>query len=181
MENLDQQRIVFTQSRFTAMPIAGAFAWLTVGIGSLFLNLQYSVWLLFGMTGMIVYLGMFVSRFTGENFTDKNRPKNAFDGFFYHTVAQAILVYSIAIPFFLVDATSLPLSVGILTGLMWVPLSWAIGHWVGYFHTGVRTALILVLHYAFPEHRFLLIPLAIVAVYVVTIIVLEQRYRRVNA
>jgi len=72
MENLDQQRIAFTQSRFTAMPIAGAIAWLTVGIGSLFLNLQYSVWLLFGMTGMIVYLGMFVSRFTGENFTDKS-------------------------------------------------------------------------------------------------------------
>lgn len=181
MENLDQQRQAFIRNRFIAMPIAGTIAWLTVGIGSLFLNLQYSVFLLFGMTGMIVYLGMFISKFTGENFLDKTKPKNAFDGFFFHTVAQAVLVYSIAIPFFLVAPTSLPLSVGILTGLMWVPLSWAIGHWVGYFHTGMRTALILVLHYAFPEQRFLLIPLAIVAVYIVTIIVLEQRFRRVNA
>lgn len=181
MDSLDHQREAFSRNRFIAMPIAGALAWLTVGIGSLFLDLQYSIFLLFGMTGMIVYFGLFISKFTGENFMDKARPKNAFDSFFFHTVAQAVLVYSIAIPFFLVDPTSLPLSVGILTGLMWVPLSWAINHWIGYFHTGVRTAAILLLHYAFPEQRFLLIPLAIVAVYAVTIIVLEQRFRRINA
>lgn len=181
MPNLDEQRLAFTRRRFIAMPIAGLVAWLVVGIGSMFLSLQYAVWLLFGMTGMIVYFGMFISKFTGENFLDKEKPKNEFDGFFYHTVAQAVVVYSLAIPFFLVEPTSLPMTVGILTGLMWVPLSWAINHWVGYFHTGVRTALILVLYYAFPDLRFFTIPIAIVVVYVFTIIILENRYAKVNA
>lgn len=180
MHNLDQQRAAYRQRRFIAMPIAGTIAWLAVGIGSMFLSLQASAYLLFGATGVIVYLGIFISKFTGEDFLDKTRPKNAFDSFFFYTVAMAVVVYAIAIPFFLVEPTSLPLSVGILAGLMWIPLSWAIQHWVGIFHTITRTVLILVLYYLFPEQRFVVIPFAIVAVYLVTLWVLERRYRAVN-
>lgn len=129
---------------------------------------------------MIVYLGMFISKYTGENFLDKNRPKNTFDSFFFHTVAMAVVVYAIAIPFFLIEPTSLPLSVGILAGLMWIPLSWAIQHWIGIFHTVTRTALIVALYYLFPDQRFVVIPFAIVAVYLVSIWVLEQRYQAIS-
>ena len=180
MRTLDQQREAFKRQRLIATPIAGLIAWLAIGIGSLFLSLQNTVYLLFGATGMIVYLGMFISRFTGENFLDKSKPKNAFDTLFFYTVAMAVAVYSIAIPFFFVEPTSLPLSVGILSGLMWIPVSWMIEHWVGIFHTVVRTVAILVLYYLFPEQRFLYIPLAIVAIYVVSIWVLERRYRAVR-
>jgi hypothetical protein len=74
----------------------------------------------------------------------------------------------------------LPLSVGILTGLMWLPLSWVIQHWVGVFHTLVRTVLVLAAWFTFPGHRLTLIPALIVAVYIVTIIVLERRWRRLQ-
>ena len=121
-----------------------------------------------------------VSRFTGENLLDEQRPKNVFDSLFLHTVAMAVLVYAIAIPFFLADYTSLPLSVGILSGLMWLPLSWIIGHWVGTFHTLARTALITAVWYLFPLSRFIVVPAVIAAVYLVTIIVLEVRWRRIH-
>lgn len=94
---------------------------------------------------------------------------------------MALVVYAIAIPFFLVEATSLPLSVGILTGLMWIPISWLIRHWIGIFHTVVRTVLIVALWYALPEGRFVAIPLAIVGVYAVTIVVLERRWRSLRS
>jgi hypothetical protein len=135
---------------------------------------------LFGATGSIVYLGIFFSRFTGENFLDKRRPKNVFDGLFLHTVAMAVLVYAIAIPFFQADYTSLPLSVGILSGLMWLPLSWIIGHWVGTFHALARTALVTAVWYVFPLARFVVVPAVIVAVYAVTIAMLEVRWRRIH-
>jgi len=64
-------------------------------------------------TGFIAYLGLMLSRFTGENFLDKSKPKNVFDSLFFHCVAMVLLVYAIAIPFFLGDYTSLPLTVGI--------------------------------------------------------------------
>ncbi|MGA3164010.1 MAG: hypothetical protein ABSD77_07440 [Verrucomicrobiota bacterium] len=108
---LDEQRREFAQRRGLAMPLAGAVAWTIVGVGGAFLPPIIEVWLLFGATGFIVGLGIFFSRFTGENFLDKQRPKNVFDGLFFRTVGEALLVYAIAIPFFREDYTSLPLSV----------------------------------------------------------------------
>src|SRR5262249_60430466 len=112
----------FGRRRGIAMPLAGMVAWGVVGVAGIFLPPGPEVWVLFGATGSILFLGIFFSRFTGENFLDKQRPKNVFDSLFLHTVAMAVLVYAIAIPFFQADYTSLPLSVGILSGLMWWPL-----------------------------------------------------------
>ena len=180
LPTLDEQRREFAQRRFLAMPLAGMVAWGLVGVAGAFLPAGPEVWVLFGATGSILFLGIFFSRFTGENFFDKQRPKNVFDGLFLRTVAMAVLVYAIAIPFFQADYTSLPLSVGILSGLMWLPLSWIIGHWVGTFHTLARTALITAVWYGFPRTRFIAFPAVIVAVYAVTIFVLEVRWRRIH-
>ena len=178
---LDAQRREFAQRRGLAMPLAGAVAWMIIGVGGVFLPPIMEVWLLFGATGFIVGLGIFFSRFTGENFLDRQRPKNVFDALFFRTVSEALLVYAIAIPFFREDYTSLPLSVGILSGLMWLPFSWIIGHWVGTFHTLARTALVTASWYLFPSFRFIAVPAVIVVIYAVTIVVLEARWRRIHA
>ncbi len=172
---LEEQRIEFIQRKFLATPLAGLTVWLIVGIAGIFLPITATVWVLFIGTGSIAYLGIFISSFTGENFLDKKKPKNTFDKLFLHTVGQAILIYAIAIPFFLVDYTSLPMTIGILTGAMWLPFSWIIKHWVGFFHAITRTVLIVLLWYAFPEHRFTAIPFAIVLIYIATILILRNR------
>lgn len=172
---LDEQRCEFANRKFLATPLAGLIVWTIVGISGIFFSERIAVWTIFIDTGIIVYLGLFLSRFTGENFLDKNKPKNEFDKLFLLTVGQAILVYSIAIPFFIVDYTSLPMTIGILTGLMWLPSSWIIKHWVGIFHTTTRTILVLTLWYLLPEFRFIVIPFTIVLIYIVTITVLMNR------
>lgn len=175
IRTLEEQRRAFANGKFLATPLAGLIVWLIIGIAGIMLPVTAAVWVLFIGTGSIVYLGMFLSRFTGENFLDKNKPKNTFDKLFFFTVGQAMLVYAIAIPFFMVDYTSLPLTVGILTGLMWLPFSWIIEHWVGIFHSIVRTVVVLLLWYALPDHRFVSIPFAIVLIYIITIIILKGR------
>ncbi len=175
---LDQQRELYKSRRFLAMPLAGTIMWALVGVSSLLLAPIYTVWTLFIATGCIAYLGIFLSRFTGENFLDKSRPKNTFDSLFFHSVFMSLLVYAIAIPFFRVDYTSLPLTVGILAGLMWLPLSWIIEHWIGIFHAVTRTILIVVVWYLFPQQRFLSVSVVIVLIYVITIVVLEQRWKK---
>ncbi|RYZ26065.1 MAG: hypothetical protein EOO10_16570 [Chitinophagaceae bacterium] len=172
---LEEQKTEFKSRKLLATPIAGAVAWVIVGIAGIFLSPVGKVWVLFIATGSIVYLGMFISKLTGENFLDKSRPKNVFDKLFFLTVGQALLVYAIAIPFFLFDYSSLPLTVGILTGLMWLPVSWIIDHWVGMFHAIARTALVLLLWYLLPQQRFVAIPFAIVGIYLVTIAILMKR------
>lgn len=175
IRTLEQQKEEFKQKKLLASPIAGLIAWSIVAISGLIFPDNVTVWVLFIATGSIVYLAMGISKFTGENFLDKSKPKNTFDNLFFLTVAQAVLVYSIAIPFFIEDYTSLPLTVGILTGLMWVPLSWIIDHWVGLFHSITRIILILLLWYLFPSDRFISIPIAIVVVYIASIIILKNR------
>ena len=172
---LEEQKEEFKSKKLLASPIAGLIAWLIVAISGIFFPDNITVWVLFIATGSIVYLSMAVSKLTGEDYLDKRKPKNTFDNLFFLTVAQAILVYSIAIPFFIVDYTSLPLTVGILTGLMWVPLTWIIDHWVGLFHSIVRTILVLILWYLFPSERFVVIPIAIIIEYVISIIILKNR------
>jgi hypothetical protein len=175
--SLEVQRAEFARRRGLAMPLAGLIAWTLIGLAGAFLSPTLAVWSLFIGAGCIAYLGILLSRFTGENFLDKTRPSNAFDALFFHCVAMALLVYAIAIPFFWTDYTSLPLSVGILSGLMWIPFSWIVQHWVGIFHTVTRTVLVTAAWYLAPHHRFVVIPAAIVVVYLVTIVILEQRWR----
>lgn len=171
---LEEQKEEFKQRKLLATPISGMIAWLIVAISGMVFSPTVTVWVLFIATGSIVYMAMAISKWTGENFLD-NKTKNTFDRLFFYTVTQAVLVYSIAIPFFLVDYTSLPLTVGILTGLMWVPITWIIDHWIGLFHALVRTISVLFLWYVFPEDRFVAIPMVIVVIYIITIIILLQR------
>lgn len=175
--SLEEQRIEFSNNKFLATPLSGLIIWTIIGIIALLFSDFIAVWSIFIGTGSIVYVGLFLSKFTGENFLDKDKskPKNEFDTLFLFTVGQAILVYSIAIPFFLIDYSSLPMTVGILTGLMWLPFSWIIKHWVGVFHAVARTVLVLSLWYLLPEYRFITIPFAIVLMYIITLIILKNR------
>jgi hypothetical protein len=107
----------------------------------------------------------------------KRRKGNLFDRLFFLCIVMAWLVFAIAIPFATLDPTSVPLSVGILSGLMWIPFSGMLQHWVGLFHGFTRTVLVLAAWYLFPAHRFVVIPAVIVAIYLVTIYVLAKRLR----
>jgi len=174
-KSLEVQRAAFCQRRFLAMPLAGILCWTIVGITGVFLPTHIAALVLFIATGSIVYIAMFFSRFTGETFFHKE--KNTFDRLFFYGLLMSLLVYSIAIPFFLQDPTSLPLTVGILTGLMWLPFSWIVQHWVGMFHSVSRTLLIVAAWYLFPEQRFVAIPIVIIAIYAISIWALERRWR----
>ena len=179
--SLDEQRQEFKRARLIAMPIAGLIVWLVIGILGMFLPAGKAALALFIGTGSIAYLGMFISRFTGENFLDRTRPKNTFDALFFLVVGTALQAYAIAIPFFMVMPSSLPLSVGVLSGMMWLPMSWILQHWIGIVHGGLRTALIVLVWYLFPAHRFVVVPFVIVALYVFAIVVLELRWRAMKA
>jgi hypothetical protein len=173
--SLELQREEFAARPLIATPIAGAIAWAIVGISGMLLPSRPASYVLFIATGMIAYFAMFISKFTGENFLDRTRPRNTFDVLFFYSVGMSVLAYAIAIPFYLIDHTSLPLSVGVLSGMMWVPITCIIRHWIGIAHAAVRTVLVVALWYLLPEHRFVAIPFGIVALYIWAIAVLLKR------
>jgi len=173
---LNEIRAEFGRSRFIAMPIAGTLLWSVAGVLGAILPAEQASFALFLCTGSIFPLGILVSRFTGENIMGA-KSQNELDRLFGLTILMASLVWGIAIPFWLVEPSSLPLGVGILAGLMWIPLSWMIQHWVGYFHAIARTVLIVAAWFLFPDQRFVIIPAIIVVIYLISIAALERRYR----
>lgn len=186
--SLEVQREEFSRRRLMAMPIAGTIMWAIIGLigalnitGMLDLSVMAMMLVVFICTGSIAYLGMFISRFTGENMLDKSRPKNTFDGLFFLGMGAAMAVFAIAIPFAMIEPNSVTMTVGILTGLMWMPLTWIIDHPIGVLHTVSRIIACLVLYYALPDLRFVAIPAAIVVIYLVTLVVLQKRWKTVNA
>jgi len=176
--SLEAQRAEFAQRRFLAMPLAGTLAWALIAVVGATCSMRTAVLTLYLATGAIFYLGLLIARFTGEDLLGRRRPGNSFDRLFMLGMLQALLVFAIALPFGMQDASSLPLSIGILAGLMWLPFSWIIQHWIGLAHTLARTALILLAWLCFPGQRFVLIPALVVLVYLATMLVLEARWRR---
>ena len=172
--SLDEQRFEFAQNRFLAIPIAGTIAWTVIGIAGTFVPTGLAAWILFICTGSIFGLGLIIARFLDENLLGKGE-KNEFDKLFFQTVQMAWLVFAIAIPFFMIEFTSLPLSVGNQAGLMWLPFSGMIQHWIGQFHAFSRTILVSIAWYLFPDQRFIIIPVIIVVIYLITIYVLATR------
>ncbi len=173
---LNELRADFGRSRFLAMPIAGTIAWSVAGVLGAILPVEQASYALFFCAGGIFGLGVFISRFTGEDILG-TKSHNDLDRLFGLTILMASLVWAIAIPFWLIEPTSLPLSIGVLAGLMWVPFSWMINHWVGLFHGIARTVLVVAAWFAFPGQRFVAIPIVIVAIYLVSIVALVKRPR----
>src|SRR5947208_16765923 len=92
LRSLDEQRAEYARRRGLAMPLAGSLVWTLIGIAGAFLPPILAVWSLVIGTGLIAYLGIMPSRFTGDDFLDKNKPKNVFDRLFFHCVAIALVV-----------------------------------------------------------------------------------------
>lgn len=177
---LEYQLEQFRSNRFIAMPLAGAIAWTGIGIVGATGNVFASVWAIFIGTGIIFYLGIGIGKLIGEDVLGRDRQSSFFDRLFLLGAFQAILVYLIAIPFFQLETSSLPMTVGVLTGLMWIPFSALAGHWVGLFHGIARTVLVVGAYYLLPDYRFAAIPAIIVGIYAVTIYILAMRYREIE-
>ena len=178
---LEQQREDFKKNRFIAMPLAGTVVWALLGISAPFVSELTITWLLYIGTGAIFYLGEGLSYLTGERFFAKKAAKNSFDRLFFVGMIMSLMVFAIALPVAAIDHTTVPLSIGILAGLMWMPLSWAIEHWIGYFHTLTRTFGIVAAWYLFPDARVEAISAVIVAVYIVSLITLERRFQSIKS
>lgn len=178
--SLDQEFARFRARRFLAMPLAGSLAWLLVLAAGQWLDARWHLLAVYGLTGCIAYLGMGLSKLTGEDFMAQQN-RNRVTSLFMLCVGQALLAYAIAIPMAIQDPRSVVFTVGMLTGFMWLPCAWLIGHWVCAFHAIARTLLILAVWLIAPSQGMVLVPLIVLAMYAITILTLERRWRALPA
>lgn len=180
--SLDEQLAIYQQRRFLAVPLAGAIVWSLLAVTGALLSPFAACMAIFFGSGCIIYLAMFLTRFTGESLKFKScKERNFFDSIFLSTVAMCLCMNALAIPLFWENYTTLAMSYGILLGAMWLPISVVLKHNVGFIHGIARTVGCFVAWYLAPEHALVTVPLVVVGCYVVSIVQLERRWAMMQA
>lgn len=165
---LEEMRKDFETSanRSISMPIAGAIVWLLVGVASTRFDERTGLLILLFGSGAIFPIALLIAKFRGENLVASGNPLARLIG---HGILMVNLLWALHIPLFLYAPAFVPLSVGIGLGLHWIVYSWIIQHPLGVIHAVLRTVLVLICWYSFPEQRLPAVSLAIVLVYAVSV------------
>ena len=171
---LDEYRKDFEAlvNRSVSLPIAGAIVWLTVALLSIKVPEKTGALILLFASGAIFPIGLAVAQIRGETLISSQNPLAKLMGY---CVLMVNLLWAIHFPLFIYAPEFVPLSVGIGLGLHWVVYSWVVKHPVGIVHSILRTILILLVWFAFPDQRLLAIGLVIVLVYCISIFQMLNR------
>ncbi|MFD2165123.1 DUF7010 family protein [Thalassotalea euphylliae] len=180
-KTLDHYRDEFKQKKLMATPLAGTLVWLVLGIAALFFPPEQMIIPFYIGLGSIYYIAIGIGKLTGEDLLLPKEKRNPFDTLFLSTMIMSLLVFAIAIPFMQENFLAQPMALGILSGLMWFPLSWIIQHPVGIYHAVSRTLTLVVIWYVAPEHSFTLVPFAIVIIYAFSLVSLYKRWQKENS
>lgn len=165
---LDEYRRDFEVSanRAVSMPLAGALVWLVIAVISTKLDERTGVLVLLFGSGAMLPIGLIIARFRGEVIMSSENPLAKLMGL---CVLMVNLLWAVHIPLFLYDPALVPLSLGISLGLHWIIFSWIVQHPLGIVHAVLRTILVLVAWFIFPDQRLFAIGLLIVFVYTISI------------
>ncbi|WP_448556832.1 DUF7010 family protein [Thalassotalea montiporae] len=165
---LDDYRSEFEQSsnRSVSMPIAGTIIWGVIALLSTQFDQAIAVYILLFATGGIFPLALMISKLRKENLVSSTNPLAKLMGL---CVLMVNLLWAVHIPLLLNAPEFVPMTLGIGLGLHWVVYSWIVQHPVGVIHAVLRTIIILLVWYIFPNHGLLAISCAVVFVYLVSI------------
>lgn len=153
-------------NRSVSMPMAGAIVWTVVAIVSLRFDVATSALILMFATGAIFPVALLIAKVRNERLMSSNNPLAKLMGM---CVLMINLLWALYIPLFLLKPSYVILGVGIGAGLHWIVYSWIVQHPLGVIHSLLRTLLVVVMWYMFPEQPLFAVGMSIVAVYCLSI------------
>lgn len=159
-------------NRSIAMPLAGTIVWLFVGLVSLTIEFNNSVYFLLFATGAILPIALVIARFRNEALLASVNPLSKLMGL---SVLMVNLLWGVHFPIVFLAPEFVPLSLGVGLGLHWVVYSWVIGHPLGIIHAVLRTFLVVGAWLCFPESRIFAVSLAVVISYLISLVQMFTR------
>ncbi len=153
-------------NKSVSMPIAGAIVWTIVAFLSTQFEESTSTYILLFATGLIFPIALLIAKFRKENLVSTSNPLGKLMGL---CVLMVNLLWGIHIPLVLNAPEFVPLSLGVGLGIHWIVYSWIIQHPIGIIHSILRTTLVILAWYIFPESRIFGVGIAIVIVYILSV------------
>ena len=159
-------------NRSISMPLSGAFIWLLVGLISLKVDFNTSIYLLLFSTGAIFPVALLIAKFRKEVLISSTNPLSTLMGL---CVLMVNLLWAVHLPLVFTAPEFVPLSLAVALGLHWVIYSWIINHPLGIIHAVLRTLLAVGAWYLFPEMRIFAVSAAVVIAYLISILQMLTR------
>jgi len=174
MQTLTQLRADFDERSRGSMslPIAGLLVWCVVGVLGMILPPKAATLALVFATGAIFPLAMGIARLRTEQLIENTNPLARL---MFVCVVMVNLLWAVHVPLLMHAPQFVPLSLGVALGLHWMVYSWIIAHPLGYRHAVLRTAGLVAVWFAFPDHPVSASAAVVVAAYAITIA--EMRLR----
>ncbi|RJY13309.1 hypothetical protein D5R81_11380 [Parashewanella spongiae] len=165
---LNEYRSNFEQStnRSVSMPIAGTIIWSLVGLLSTQFDQDVAIYILLFATGGIFPLAIVIAKFRKEDLMSSSNPLAKLMGL---CILMVNLLWALHLPLLFSAPEFVPMSIGIGLGLHWVVYSWIVNHPVGIIHAVLRSILIFIAWYLFPNNSLLATSCVVVFVYLISL------------
>jgi hypothetical protein len=169
--NFEQLRLDLSTEAGKGYPmfIAGIVFWLSMGIAGLFFSEKIMVWMyVFGM-GLVLPLGILISKFLRVNFLATHNPLSSIGGLVGGVqIFFAPLVILVAYQ----QPDWMPFIVGVLTGAHFLPYVAIYKSKAYLFQTLATVLTVSAIGFALMESAYLMIPFALIIVYGITLVLL---------
>lgn len=163
---LERKRFAVKTNGVVCAPAAGALYWAALATMAPFASTHHWCLAAFIGSGLIFPLALALQKPLRSDMMLKRTPLTGPGSYAYANIA---LGWAITIPAFHADPQLVPLALGISMSLHLVGTAWSMNLKTYLIHPLLRAAIVVLLWYALPEQRFLLIPLAIALLYLATI------------
>jgi hypothetical protein len=155
-----------------SMPIAGMIAWSAIAVAGATLSSKAALLMMMASTGAIFPLALLIAKFRREDLVSHANPLSKLMGL---CVLMVNLLWGVHLSLYFGAPQYVPLSLGIALGLHWIVYSWIINHPLGVVHAILRTCLLVILWLMFPDQRVSAVAIAIVCVYIVSLVQMATR------
>ncbi|MBF6025226.1 DUF7010 family protein [Lysobacter niastensis] len=173
MDSLDQAKtdLLRAAGAGISLPAAGMLFWLALGTAGYLLDPKaWGLVACFG-SGLIFPLGLLLSKPLGSNLFVKDRPLSSLA---LRAVVSINLLWPLHFAVYFADPQLLPLSLAIGMGLHWPIIGWMYGSNACFQHAFLRVGAASAVWFLYPEGRFTVLPFAVAAAYLVTIVQLKR-------
>ena len=176
MEDLKAQLLAERQASYVRLrggfpiPLAGAVYWIALGIAGNYLSIGWWANIAFFATGAIFPLALLFAAIFRNNFM---KDQTAVTSVLVPTFISMLLFWPMAIVAAQTAPEMISLILAIGLSIHWPVIGWSYGRPAIYSaHSIVRAIAVTYIWFAFPEGRLTLLPFAVAATYLLTVLVI---------
>lgn len=161
-----------------SLPMTGCIVWSLAALASFFVPPAHANVALIISYFLLIPISLAIARIRGEQVTGSENPLFKLASMSRLMVS---LLWAVHLPLLFRAPELFALSMSIGFAIHWIVFSWTVDHPVGMIHAILRTFLVLVGWYCFPENRVGAVSIGVAVAYLLSVWQLRGMYREMHS